>query len=282
MKSRVYRRGFTIIEVILFLGISGLLLVGLLVGTSSSVARQRYNDSVNSFKDLMQDQYMYVSNVDNDRNDNLNISGGTQCKGQDNVNDSPHGRTKCMVYGKLIEFATHDSEDFDIRVTTVIGNDVMDLLNDDRLGTSSTTVNWGNDISVLQYVNLVRTNIVREYQLEWGAKLRQPHPKSESLPTGAILIVRAPVSNSVKTFVVPDSFNSSSKPSDLISAENQKNGMDFCIASDDLAMINVNNLLNRNRRMVRVEPNGSNASSVEIIPLDLDYYNGREVPKCNV
>lgn len=56
------RQGFTIIEVILFVAISAALIVGLLLGVSSAIARQRYNDSVQDLADWLKTQYLAVSN----------------------------------------------------------------------------------------------------------------------------------------------------------------------------------------------------------------------------
>lgn len=50
--SEEVKRGFTIIEVMLVLAITGLMLVGVIAGTYSSIATQRYNDSVRSFSEF--------------------------------------------------------------------------------------------------------------------------------------------------------------------------------------------------------------------------------------
>jgi prepilin-type N-terminal cleavage/methylation domain-containing protein len=55
-------KGFTIIEVMIFLAISGLLLVGVLIGTGTTIARQRYNDAVQSFAEFLRQQYSFVIN----------------------------------------------------------------------------------------------------------------------------------------------------------------------------------------------------------------------------
>jgi len=58
-KSRS-KRGFTLIEVSIFLAITGLLLIGVLGGTYSNIARQRYNDSVRSFAEFFRQMYAEV------------------------------------------------------------------------------------------------------------------------------------------------------------------------------------------------------------------------------
>ena len=49
--------GFTLVEAMLFLAITGLLTVGILVGSGVAISQQRYRDSVNSLKSFIQDQY---------------------------------------------------------------------------------------------------------------------------------------------------------------------------------------------------------------------------------
>ena len=58
--------GFTIIEVVLFLAISGLMAIGLLVGTSMAIQRQQYRDAVQSFAGYLRDEYARVVSVEND------------------------------------------------------------------------------------------------------------------------------------------------------------------------------------------------------------------------
>ena len=51
------KKGFTLIEVMLVLGLTGLLIVGMLGGTFTAIAHQRYNDSVRSFAEYLRTVY---------------------------------------------------------------------------------------------------------------------------------------------------------------------------------------------------------------------------------
>ena len=57
-KSKQFINGFTIIEISLFLGLSGFLAVGLMAGWSNSINRQRYNDMVSTFKSEVQQVFL--------------------------------------------------------------------------------------------------------------------------------------------------------------------------------------------------------------------------------
>lgn len=60
-------RGFTIIEVVLFLSITGLMVAGLMVGTGAAISRQRYNDAVSSLQSDLQALYSNADSVAIDR-----------------------------------------------------------------------------------------------------------------------------------------------------------------------------------------------------------------------
>lgn len=51
------KSGFTLVEVTLVLGIAGLMMIGLIGGTFTAIARQRYNDSVYDFADFLERAY---------------------------------------------------------------------------------------------------------------------------------------------------------------------------------------------------------------------------------
>lgn len=74
--------GFTLVEVSLFLAISGLLFVAIIAGTRNSIWQQRYNDAVQSYVDFLRNVYAEVSNP--------------QSLGD--------GRSDLALYGKLITF----------------------------------------------------------------------------------------------------------------------------------------------------------------------------------
>ena len=75
-------RGFTLVEVSLFLAITAAIFVGIAVGTQNSIFQQRYNDAVQSFAEFLRTVYSQVTNVQNES----------------------AGRSDKAIYGKLVKF----------------------------------------------------------------------------------------------------------------------------------------------------------------------------------
>ena len=82
MKRR--KIGFTLIEVAFFIAITGLLFVGIIAGTQSSIWQQKYNDSVQSYADFLRSVYAEVSSIQG-------------------ISD---GRSDKAIYGKMISGMT--------------------------------------------------------------------------------------------------------------------------------------------------------------------------------
>ena len=76
------RRGFTLVEVALFLAITAAIFVSIAVGTQNSIFQQRYNDAVQNFAEFLRSMYSQVTNV--------------QSEG--------YGRSEYAIYGKLVNF----------------------------------------------------------------------------------------------------------------------------------------------------------------------------------
>ena len=72
------QKGFTIIEVMLFLALSGFLLAGILAGTGSSIANQRYKDAVQDAADALRSAFSFVADTQIETRDNQHgACGGT-------------------------------------------------------------------------------------------------------------------------------------------------------------------------------------------------------------
>lgn len=102
MRRQKTRRGFTIIEVMLFLAITGLMMLGILAAVTGGINRQRYDDAVASLSDFMQGQYSLVDNVITNRPDSIRCTaGGIDESGTGSV--QPRGTSDdCTIIGRYI------------------------------------------------------------------------------------------------------------------------------------------------------------------------------------
>lgn len=97
-------KGFTIIEAMLFLAISGFLAIALLVGAGGAIQRQQYRDSVQSFADFLKGEYDRVINVENDRGlATCPLGGGASHRGQ----------SSCLIVGRVVTAdASHQGREY--------------------------------------------------------------------------------------------------------------------------------------------------------------------------
>ncbi len=253
------KAGFTIIEVMLFLGISGLLLIGVLSGTYSSIATQRYNDSVRGFAEFLRQVYAEV------------ISPESIGTGSDDI--SVGNSDTEAIYGKLIVFGLeedNDQTDDMIYTATIVGDPKAQSGQPtfmQELSAAKVTLFCGNEN---------HPSSVDTYLPLWGAKLRNTEDKQFK---GSIIIARSPASGTVRTVYNPDErFNlkeqcepdakqASTAFSDFII--NQQNApdapskftmedVDFCLKSQNSRIV----------RDIRLEQDGHNTSAVNILPQD--------------
>jgi len=230
MKS-INEAGFTIIETMLFLGITGLLIIGVLVGAGTSINIQRYRDSVMSFQSILQQQYSEVSNVSNDSESNT-------CNG---IPDNLRGQSNCVILGRYI--TTIDSQKLSIK--SVIGI------------IPATPIISTNDIDVLNdYAVQIAPNVNSEtYDIEWGSSLVRPGGDTEM--AFSMLVLRAPSSGIVRTFIEPDAVIADSDIETLVSQEALMESVKTCV--------NSNGLFTGVRSAVVVMPNSSSASGIETL-----------------
>lgn len=182
-------QGFTVIESVLFLAISGVLIMALIVGTGASINIQRYRDAVESFKALVQDQYSALASVQNDRNNNWTCNALAQT--QEMMGGEVRGQSDCILLGRYVAIV-----DGDIALGSVVG----------RATTSAAVVN--DDIASLRdnYALNISSGSVQTRTMEWGAKIAWPLSGSDDAqPAGtsrslALLFIRSPDSGKIYTF----------------------------------------------------------------------------------
>lgn len=235
----VRKAGFTIIEVMLFLGISGLLFVGIIAGTSGAINVQRYHDSVASLQSILQQQYSETENVVNDNTTNI-------CRLEDPGDPNPvavnRGQSNCLVLGRFI--TTTDGSNLSVK--NVIGiKDPTD---------PSTPV---DDISALkQYKMQVSDVESSNYSIEWGAGLTD---SSGTTSKGfSMLILRSPLSGVVRTFI-----NDAPTADD---ASNLKNFLTTTALNIPVQLcVDSKGLFTGQKLAVKIDSNSTSASGVRVL-----------------
>ncbi len=276
MKTPHSKTGFTIIEVALFLALSGLLMIGLIVGANTSISRQRYNDSVNNVGDYIRNIYADALNVSNDKTVTPDTSTYT----------GP-GRTTTAVYGKLVTFGEKTSSVNNTITSTIYSYDVVGRAITSAEATSQSVLNMLKttiDASIADTVyasGLYTNNFYRltSYNIPWEAKAQEPNtaagtPRS-SIFSGAVLVVRSPTTGSLRTYVysgsmanfsfhtiddgAPSGTNVTTMFRQLL--DNLHEGeLNFCVESSD------NNY--GNRRNIRILERAGNSTGVLLVALD--------------
>lgn len=271
--------GFTLVEIALFLAVTGALFIGIMVGTQNSIRAQRYNDSVQSFANFWRDIYASVSNTQN-------------------INQNDPGRSKQAIYGKLIVFG--ESRDLTGAPTNteatgqkifyydVIGDIIKAGSNADSTLKALASLN-SNVLDIKMNTNgtadIFPSGLVDSYTPTWGAIIEKARTNysSETWPfTGSILVVKHPRSTTIGTFVsskiiqvndylTGDGTNAEQAKkllTDLLNLNSanseafKESQIDFCINSDDIGQARFR------RQDVRLVKNANNVSGVEILSAD--------------
>jgi len=275
------RKGFTVIEVILFFAISGFLIIGLLLGMTSSIARQRYTDSVQDFADFLRGQYYAVSNPEHTMTNSIlnslrvgNSAYGTTFPGCNFA--AGRGRTNCSMFGRLIVIGEDPNNAGDVSTYMVLGIEREEYLSTnplDRIFNSSPLI---PDVGLTD-----------SYTMQWGAVasgtvISSPPASSPAYPPtpiatrgASILIIRPPQSQTVRTFILEDKINVGTfvnrfnaavdDPTSLLSdyfniatggLTFQERQLDICVGSSDDQ---------GRQRSIRLLAGGTNPSAVEVV-----------------
>ena len=267
--------GFTLIEVALFLAVTGALFVAILVGTQNSIWQQRYNDATQSFANFVRNVYAEVSNP--------------QSLGD--------GRSNLAIYGRLITFGESvglDGEKIPNNEQRFFVYDVVGDASNNSEGLSSGPItevlaSRNANVIVEQDEELVPAGITTGYSPIWGSAIEETTDggvyKVGKPYRGSILVVRHPGSGTIMTLksdTVIEVNQTLKKYSDgAINMQGIRELLTSVLelgASDDDAFRAepVNFCVNPYgvgeggtlRRNIRILKNAHNASGVEIIDLD--------------
>lgn len=241
------QKGFTIIEVMLFLALTGFLLAGILVGAGSSIANQRYKDAVQDAADVLRKAYSFVADTQIETRDGKESACNfTELKDGEEIG---RGRTSCSVYGAVVTIngAT-------IQTTTLLGKDLHDImLAKDNAGQGGDCDNPENDsdyckvinnidttdvavLNALKVNNLVQVDGNRTFvagnsstqKLKWGAFFKKAFVKKEEGTEErtdeeaqlTLLIYRSPRDGSIRTMVMDDIIRTSKTGGEAVDYNN--------------------------------------------------------------
>lgn len=259
--------GFTLIEVVLFIALSGALFAGIITSTSISINKQRYNDSVQGFAEFLRSIYSEAANVQNIVDEGKN----------------QHGRSEKAIYGKLITFGeTYNLEgkentDNSIFVYNIIGDISSNPIGADALTSlAKLNANIGEVIVGEGISQLSLIGSAYAYTPTYGARIEKT--KNNELFKGAIMVVRSPLSGTFYTYILDSSdhtvevnravFNhDTTNPltqylSHIADHSFTTKQMDLCISSDDVK------LYDGLRRDIRLNEGIRNSSGIEMVEMN--------------
>ena len=180
------QRGFTVIEVMLFLAVSGALAAGILGTVGSTIGAQRYRDAVDAFESYIQGQYNQTINVRNDLDRHAECVDGAFSP----ASLVQAGTSTCAVIGRFIQ--SNDGRRFEsqpIYMSGVTNNFVQSGTGDNTVFAPSAADNrrvFVNDSAEKD-----------NYSLDWGTETQAPESGANAW---SIAIVRSPVSGVIHTY----------------------------------------------------------------------------------
>ena len=209
--------GFTIVEISLFMAITGLLFMIAIAGTGNAVRSFRFTDSGRSLEAFMQKQYDDILNGFNNRSSTVSCSGGTI----DTSVSQAVGSSNCLLMGKLVLFRTNDPN---VTVYNVIGTEPAGV-----------NYNQSDDVLIAAFQpKTVTATAVSTYSIPWGAKPTGFKRLGDNVATNGLLLLRSPKSARIisYTFAIP-----AAVPTDLLptvnNVANNSKATNFCIKNFD-------------------------------------------------
>lgn len=169
------RRGFTIIEVLLFLAISGLLLMIALAAVTGTINNTRFSDATNGLESFLSQQYSEVQSGVSFRPD-----GDIACVPAGSP-EKPGAANNCIVLGRLIDFVPLSDLGPGnpvglLRSYTVVGTrcpDVPDPVEAGCPGGSGVTDGTEAGKLAAYSPRAIRSAVPSDHYLQWGAFLPQ-------------------------------------------------------------------------------------------------------------
>lgn len=258
----IKHKGFTIIEIIMFLAMSAIVFIGVIAGVQNSVANHQFNDSVETFYEFLRSLYAKVINP--------------QTTGDGNSDEVIHG--VLAVFGESRDLLGNDVAD---KGTVYVYTVVASLKPKPTLSIKSTGVaninrfylfRWKKGADGLRKEeNGIELYSVEDYTPRWQTEIQNT---SGAPYKGSIMILRYPATSGALTTLVSDKvievndeviknanslYTLKNKFNFLVKNDWRVKAVDFCVASDNNSF---------SRRDIRIEKNAANSSGVKKINVD--------------
>ena len=296
--------GFTLIEITLFLAITVALFFPLIIGTSTNIARQRYQDSVSDTYSYLQNTYSEVENMSNangggNRRETCTIAAAiadAESARNDlksvNPNDLSFGRSNCAIYGKIYFFIpTEDSTYSDTGKTThnIVSYDVIgDIIkNRNELSDENTDIFSALRAVHADYLACENSTIVAAgaegfHAFQWDSSLETT--AADHVPfQGALLIVRSPLSGAINSlFINTDGVSNSDNIVSAISAIRENKTASCSVGSGTIAnRASLYEYLKSNKNP-SFKTNEEGAASICVASPDIFAYGNRSSSRRNI
>lgn len=260
------RKGFTFIEISLFLAVTAALFIGVALGVRNSIFQQQYYDATQNFFEFMRSVYSEVSNP--------------QSVGAGNSNYAIYG--KMIVFGETVDLLGEavPSNEQQIFVYDVVGSatavgtgDVKNLLKGASVSPVFVNRNIYNTVSGIEFAS------PEKYTTKWDAGIETT---DRAKMQRSILVVRHPRSGTINTLVLNEAIQVNQM---VVQARNTCMGKTDCAVASTMLTnkidafstfeqdlcVNPYGFVKGSgvpRRDIRILENARNASSVELIDLD--------------
>ena len=177
MKKAYSKKGFTIIEVALVLGVTGLMFAGLAASMNGAISRQHYFDASQDFAQFLRNQYSAVTSVQS----------------------TGYGQSNVAIYGKMITF-NEKPETETVYVYDIVG-EVLPSSEFSGLDTISglITANARIRLELDEESNSYFYPNEQQYSPIWDIILQTTSKEGERF-SGTIIIARSPLSGIVHTY----------------------------------------------------------------------------------
>lgn len=236
MKSASFRKGFTLIEVILFLTISGLMLFGMMIGMSGSINRQRYDEVTSSLLDYLQSQYNLNDNIRNDRPNNLACDGSSTSEAR--------GWSDCTIAGRIVYSA--DGKTIQSRPVYATSDGDPGLVADEAAYLDSLGLIAAPDVLAGENTS---------YTVMWQTKVYTDKGNQDIQNDFSVLILRLPTNGLTRTYVSESGYSGGNLNTLLASTLETLN---LCVQPSGLT--------NTPAQGVRILSGASSSNGVQIIP----------------